>query len=232
MATTGGPAWLGIGAQRCGTTWLTRLLIQHPQMGFGTNRRKEQQLLPQVADGTVREGRYLRLFPDDEVVRGEWSPRYLHVMSAPAAAARLVRPDAPVLVMLRDPVERFASGMRLAARRGGGQSRLWQAYAHLSGMYLDNLNVWAQVLRPERFLVLTYEAAVETPAATCAAVWRRLGLEPVGLTDEDQPKNATEEGEWQWPAGMREGLTMLYRPQLERLRDDWGVEVERWASFR
>ena len=52
-AFTGGPSWLGIGAQRSGTTWFTDLLTQHPQVGLGTNGKKEQHLLHKVADGVV-----------------------------------------------------------------------------------------------------------------------------------------------------------------------------------
>ncbi|MGZ4488721.1 MAG: hypothetical protein ACXVW1_12370, partial [Nocardioides sp.] len=111
------PAWLGIGAQRSGTTWFTDLLTQHPQVGLGTNGKKEQQLLHKVADGRVPEAEYLDLFPADGVRRGDWTPQYLRHASTPAAAARLV-PDAPILVLLRDPVERFRSAMRLAATRG------------------------------------------------------------------------------------------------------------------
>ena len=47
------PAWLGIGAQRSGTTWFTDLLTQHPQVGLGTNGKKEQHLLHKVADGVL-----------------------------------------------------------------------------------------------------------------------------------------------------------------------------------
>ena len=45
------PAWLGIGAQRSGTTWFTDLLTQHPEVGLGTNGKKEQHLLHKVGDG-------------------------------------------------------------------------------------------------------------------------------------------------------------------------------------
>ena len=45
------PAWLGIGAQRSGTTWFTDLLTQHPQVGLGVNGKKEQHLLHKVGDG-------------------------------------------------------------------------------------------------------------------------------------------------------------------------------------
>lgn len=37
-----GPAWIGIGAQRSGTTWFTDLLCAHPQVCLGANGRKEQ----------------------------------------------------------------------------------------------------------------------------------------------------------------------------------------------
>ena len=113
---SGGPSWLGIGAQRSGTTWFTDLLTQHPQVGLGTNGKKEQHLLHKVADGVLPAADYLSLFPADGVRRGEWTPQYLRHASVPAAAARHV-PDAPVLVLLRDPVERFRSAMRLAATR-------------------------------------------------------------------------------------------------------------------
>src|SRR6478735_11692951 len=97
------PAWLGIGAQRSGTTWFTDLLTQHPRVGLGTNGKKEQHLLHKVADGVVPAEDYLALFPVDGVRRGEWTPQYLRHASAPGAAARVV-PLAPVLVLLRDPV--------------------------------------------------------------------------------------------------------------------------------
>jgi hypothetical protein len=40
-----GPAWLGIGAQRSGTTWFTDLLLQHPHVSLSTAGRKELHAL-------------------------------------------------------------------------------------------------------------------------------------------------------------------------------------------
>ena len=82
------PAWLGIGAQRSGTTWFTDLLTQHPQVGLGTNGKKEQHLLHKVADGREPASVYLDLFPDDGVRRGEWTPQSLRHASAPADGSR------------------------------------------------------------------------------------------------------------------------------------------------
>ena len=83
----GTPAWLGIGAQRSGTTWLTDLLTQHPGVGLGNNGKKEQHLLHKLGDGRIEEAEYLDLFPADGVRRGDWTPQYLRHASTPAAAA-------------------------------------------------------------------------------------------------------------------------------------------------
>ena len=135
------PAWLGIGAQRAGTTWFTDLLTQHPGVGLGTNGKKEQHLLHKVADGVEPEAAYLDLFPADGLRRGDWTPQYLRHSSAPAAATRLLHPDAPVLVLLRDPVDRFVSAMRLAATRATSP---WpypvpMTVQTFSGFYADQL---------------------------------------------------------------------------------------------
>ena len=169
-ALPGGPSWLGIGAQRSGTTWFTDLLTQHPQVGLGTNGKKEQHLLHKVADGVLPASEYLDLFPADDVRRGEWTPQYLRHASVPAAAARLV-PDAPVLVLLRDPVERFRSAMRLAATRAAaGNPSPWPypvpiTMQTFTGFYADQLAAWAAAVGRERMVVMVYEQVRRAPQA-------------------------------------------------------------------
>ena len=72
------PAWLGIGAQRAGTTWFTDLLTQHPDVGLGTNGKKEQHLLHKVGDDVEPASVYLDLFPDDGIRRGDRGHRVEH----------------------------------------------------------------------------------------------------------------------------------------------------------
>ena len=174
-----GPAWLGIGAQRSGTTWFTDLLTQHPDVALGTNGVKEQQRIHRVAVGLDDADSYLRLFPLD-LLRGEWTPIYLSTLSTPATALRLCREAAPFLVLLRDPIERFASAMRL---RGNGSH--WQyvavAYHEWTGMYAEHLDGWARVVGRDRLVVMVYEEVVDDPQSACVRVWQRLGLAPVEL---------------------------------------------------
>jgi hypothetical protein len=229
------PAWLGIGAQRSGTTWFTDLLTQHPQVGLGTNGKKEQHLLQKVADGVVEPREYLDLFPADGVRRGDWTPQYLRHASAPAAAARWV-PEGPVLVLLRDPVERFRSAMRLHATRLAATGKSAWPYPvpitiqTFTGFYADQLAAWAGAVGRDRLRVLVYEEARLDAQAAVDAVWRELGLEPVPLTGVDEASGSSSQADWEWPEGLREALQVMYRPQAERLRDEWGLDLSGWTS--
>ena len=227
-----GPAWLGIGAQRSGTTWFTDLLCQHHGVGLGLNHKKEQHLLHKVGDRVEPASSYLDLFPSDGVARGEWTPQYLRHASAPFTAARLLAPQAPVLVLLRDPVERFLSAMRLAATRA---SSPWpypvpitvQAF---SGFYADQLAMWANAVGRDRMLVMVYEQVRRDPQAAVDAVWARLGLAPVALRDVDRPSRSSSAASWEPPEGLVESLRVLYGVQGQRVASEWGLDTSAWGA--
>ncbi|WP_110183468.1 sulfotransferase domain-containing protein [Nocardioides solisilvae] len=228
------PAWLGIGAQRSGTTWLTDLLCQHPEVGLGVNGKKEQHLLHKVGDGVEPERAYTELFPPGPVARGEWTPQYLRHATAPATAARLLGADAPVLAVLRDPVERFLSAMRLAATRAKSP---WpypvpitvQAF---SGFYADQLAMWAHAVGRERMVVMVYEQVRRDPQSAVDLVWARLGRGPVPLRDVDRPSRSSSHAEWTPPAGLVDSLRVLYRPQVDRLAGEWELDLSDWTTTR
>jgi hypothetical protein len=230
------PAWLGIGAQRSGTTWFTDLLTQHPEVGLGTNGKKEQHLLHKVADGVIEPSAYLDLFPDDGVRRGDWTPQYLRHASAPAAAARWL-PEAPVLVLLRDPVERFRSAMRLAATRKSTTGRSPWPYPvpitvqTWTGFYADQLAAWASQVGRERMVVMVYEQVRVDAQASVERVWGHLGLQPVPLRDVDTASGSSSRADWDWPEGLLETLQVLYRPQVGRLESEWGLDLTSWTSL-
>ena len=225
------PAWLGIGAQRSGTTWLTDLVTQHPEVGLGTNGKKEQHLLHKVGDGREPESAYLDLFPDDGVRRGDWTPQYLRHSSTPAVAARLGG-DAPIFVVLRDPVERFRSAMRLAATRG----KSWPYPVPITvqtwtGMYADQLDMWAAVVGRERMHVLVYETVREDPQAggglVVAGDRRRPGrLCTTPPASRRRRRAPTGSGR----RACRRRCRCCTGPQVKRLATDWGLDVSRWTS--
>lgn len=228
------PAWLGIGAQRSGTTWFTDLLTQHPRVGLGTNGEKEQHLLHKVGDGQRTAEEYAALFPaGDGVRRGEWTPQYFRHASAPPTAARLLAADAPVLVLLRDPVERFLSAMRLTATRGRSP---WpypvpitvQAW---SGFYADQLAMWSHFVGRDRMVVMVFEEVRRDPQSAVDAIWRRLGVDPVPLAAVSRPSKSSSRVEWVPPDGLEESLSVLYAPQTRRLVEEWGLDLSGWRTY-
>ena len=231
-----GPSWLGIGAQRSGTDWVSRLLIQHPQVDFGTNGKKEQAYLHIIPEGKLTEEGYLDLFPDDGLLRGEWSPYYMPSMIVPHIAARVTRDDTLIFALLRDPVERLASGMRLAKRAKRIPTDFhepWVVRAHQYGQYASSLEGWAVAFPRERFVILTFEEALEDVQKACELFWGAMGLDPHRLADPYRKVKRPTEGtvDWNWPEGTREALIAHYLPQVKWLRDNWGVDVYRWRNF-
>ena len=130
--TTGPPDFIGVGTQRSGTTWWFQTLLGHPQIRPPRGRRKELHFFDRFCAQELRDAdiaEYHELFPRRPgQIAGEWTPRYMHDFWTPRLIARAA-PEAKLLIMFRDPVERFRSGVphRLSrspdARHRGGHRR-------------------------------------------------------------------------------------------------------------
>ncbi len=120
-----------IGAQRCGTTALSRFLSRHSEIGM--SNPKEVHLFDRSyysPDWTVEQidTRYRHCFEERAGVRicGEATPIYLFF---PEIARELKRynPELKLIVLLRDPVERAISSYYLEKNRGREPRPLWRA---------------------------------------------------------------------------------------------------------
>ncbi|MEM9048149.1 MAG: sulfotransferase [Pseudomonadota bacterium] len=181
---TAGPEFLVIGAMKAGTTALYHLLAQHPQIGM--SRMKETDYF--VAEKNLPLGPrwYAAQFPPAPC-RGEVSPNYSKDDIFPGVAARVAAslPDARLIVLLRDPVARFAAHYRHAWSTGNMAVRpdaLLRSPAgrHMlaTSRYTERLAPWRAVFADERLLVLCFEDLVAAPQAAMHPVWSHLGLEP------------------------------------------------------
>ena len=206
------PEFFIVGAPRCGTTFLYEVLSAHP--GIFMPRLKEPHFFSNDL-GTTRRGdraffvwseaAYLGLFdgagPDQ--VRGEAD---VFNLFSPGAARRIrtARPDARIVISLRDPVEQLRSfhGARLRAGREhlGLEAALEAAPERAAGRRLPRMPInvrmydyravarfTEQVERfhaafpPDQVLIIL----LDDIAADAALVYRRV-LEHVGA-DPDVP---------------------------------------------
>ena len=141
------PSFIIIGAMKAGTTSLADYLRGHPDVYLP--RVKELNFfVDQVTDPEdvrVRNWHrgvawYARQFRDgtDRRMRGEASPNYTKMSTAPGTAARMasVIPEAKLIYLVRDPVERIASHHRHLVAAGRERRPLDEAVA-TSPRYLD-----------------------------------------------------------------------------------------------
>jgi hypothetical protein len=223
----GPPDFVGVGAQRAGTTWWHRLISAHPGVCFERGlHRKEVHFfdtlgdLDRLSDADVE--RYARHFPrppGDGLV-GEWTPDY---MDFPWVAHQLAQaaPHARVVILLRDPVDRFASGFarasRIAADRGirGLEAKL--AERHLErGMYFEQVRRFLEAFTRERVLVLQYEACRARRGEELQRTYAFLGLDP-GLGPSPRELRARKPRERSLPRAETERLAELFAPDVRKL---------------
>ncbi|MCZ7535453.1 MAG: sulfotransferase domain-containing protein [Acidimicrobiia bacterium] len=202
------PDFIVIGAHKAGTSSLYWYLTRHPQVVRA--RRKEAQFFGRSHE---RGERYYRsFFPMRRSlgggrITGEASPGYLSQPKIPARVAGLV-PDARLIALLRNPVQRAISQYRFYYSKGWEQRPLseaidegirhneegdddsWKAGMLSRGLYERHLRRWYEHFDQDRLLVVKSETLFGEPEKAYRIVTDFLGLEPHGL-DKFPPRNVT-----------------------------------------
>lgn len=203
------PDFLIIGAQKSGTSSLWHYLSQHP--GIKPAYNKEIHYFSFHYDKPMKW--YRSYFPRAKGVTGEASTSYLFHPQAAERAAKHV-PDAKIIVLLRDPVERAYSQYRHQVRQGrekrsflealkqedklmkeerkkmeADENYYSEAYDHYSyqarGEYASQLKRWYKHYPKKQVLVIDYAELAEHPSIAANKALKFLGLEQLELTTYD-----------------------------------------------
>lgn len=246
------PDFLIIGAQRGGTTSLYRYLCAHPAVAPAFT--KEIHFFDYNFERGV--GWYRAHFPTyfDKgrgkfSVTGEASPYYLFFPLAASRAAAIV-PQAKLIVLLRNPVERAFSHYYHEVRLGleplsaeaafaAEEARLagecekilsdpryysfnHQNYSYLArGRYAEQLERWFRYFSRQQFLILASEEFYRDPATIFSRVLEFLEL-PQWQPDSFPPEN---QGAYApMDATLRARLTDYFRPYNARLYELLGTD--------
>jgi hypothetical protein len=227
----GPPDFVGIGAQKAGTTWWFQLIIGHPQATnllttatghdlFGPIQ-KERHFFGRFGTesfGDEHVAQYHRWFPRRRgTITGEWTPDYLAYPWVPPLVARAA-PEAKLLLILRDPVTRFRSGYASAIRHGSAHVGETVAQAMEHSMYAANVARWLDHFPAGQLLVLQYERCVADPAQQLKETYRFLGLDPdYRPADLERPINATREGKTRIDDDVTRRLREVFAPDVAAL---------------
>jgi hypothetical protein len=218
------PDYVGVGTARSGTTWWDSLINAHPRVSRAPETPKEIHFFDGLWETSLSEGdveRYHAFFARPQgQLSGEWTPGYMLDVWTPRLL-RQAAPDARLLVLLRDPVERFRSGRTLAENRFtvGSTARAAANAAFNRGIYADQLLRLWNVFPREQVLVLQYEWCVADPAAQLRRTYEFMGLDPAipeGL-DVGGRVNEARGPKVTLSAWQQDQLVRRYAPENERL---------------
>ena len=208
------PQFLVIGAYKSGSTAIQEALRAHPQIflpakgpsffAFDEASAIDRPLLP----NTVRDWEaYQALFADapPDAVRGEVSPEYL---ANPWACGRIRArlPDAKLVAVLRNPVERAFSDYLMYVRDGDEKLDFVAAldeqearrragsptgYYLETGFYGRQLLPYFEAFPREQIQVHLFEDFTADPAAVLASIYALLGVDPALGTIPERAVNVS-----------------------------------------
>ena len=184
-ASIGPPDFIGVGVHKAGTTWWWALLVGHPLID-GVPRRKELHLLDRMKEEPIPQHKidwYERQFPRlPGHLAGEWTPRYQALPKMPGIIAT-VAPRAKLLSIVREPVDRYRSGLNQWHQENKRRSlkrdeKAGKREARMRGFYGRQVKRLAEAVGHENILVLQYEQCVRDPAGQFGRTLDFLGLPP------------------------------------------------------
>jgi hypothetical protein len=154
-----------------------------------------------------------------------WTPRLL------ARAA----PDAKLLVLFRDPIERFRSGLpHRMGRTPDNRMEVIVADALERGRYASQLRRLRTSHPGASILILQYEKCVADPAGQYERTLRFLGADP-GFTAPsfDAPRGTSQAAKKQpLPDHLMEGLVATLEPEVALLAATCPeIDVSLWRNF-
>lgn len=220
---TAPPDFVGIGAQKAGTSWWDALIHEHPDVHKVSRQPKELHFFDEYWErpfGDADAARYSRYFPRPSGgMAGEWTPSYMVDFWTPALIARAA-PDARILILLRDPVDRYLSSMShtdAMSRAPLGRQDAMGAYQR--GLYTQQLRRVFAAFPRDRVLILQYERCRAEPAAELARTFRFLGLRAEQFSEEafTQGVNVTETEKATLTADLKASLSRAYAAELAAL---------------
>jgi Sulfotransferase domain len=236
--TTGPPDFIGVGTQRSGTTWWFETLLGHPQIRGPKGRRKEQHFFDrfgavELTDADIAA--YHARFPRRPgQLAGEWTPRYMHDFWTPRLLARAA-PDAKLLIMFRDPIERFRSGApHRLSRTPDARLEAVTADAIERGRYATQLRRVLAWHDRSRILILQYEKCVADPAAEYRRTLRFLGADAEHRHPELERRRGTTQAASKKPLwdDLMAGLRATLEPEVAQLAElAPEVDVSLWSNF-
>ncbi|MEM9267463.1 MAG: sulfotransferase domain-containing protein [Pseudomonadota bacterium] len=194
---------LCIGAQKTSTSWLHHVLNVHPKLHVFPNSKpvtstnKEAHFWDWNRSRGVEWYRELMTPPDPDLMSMDFTPEYAFLPARDVEECKSLNPTARVIYVLRDPLSRAVSALRMHAKRETGDAdpaehritfcdetldMIGRARILEHSSYVANHARWAK--QYDDILVLNYEDILATPREVVEQIYSFLGFAMTDLSDE------------------------------------------------
>lgn len=230
--------FIGIGAQKAGTTWLYTQLLQHPDIYFplGKEAHYWNKKFPRR---NVAE--YLNSFLLPNKCGGEITPAYGHLPLDTITSIRNTLPQLKIIYILRNPINRAWSSALMALTRAEMEfdeaSDAWfidhfnSKGSRMRGSYEHCLKNWQNTFDPQSVLVLFHEDIQIQPEQVLDACCQHLSV--AAFSEETLKKMPLREKVF---AGnphtlrpvLKQHLLNLYGGEIRSLSKYLQTDLSRW----
>lgn len=234
--------FIGIGAQKAGTTWLQKRLELHPRIRFPAG--KEIHFWDKERARGVDWWLGLFAAPADDIKRGEITPAYTTLPAATVAEVHQAAPQARLFLSLRNPMSRAWSAAQMDAKFADLDPRQqpddWyierfrSAGSLLRGDYLAALDNWTAAYGAAALLTILFDEIEQRPKATIRKVAAHIGVDPdfYAPLARDQIGRPVFVGQ---RLALRPSLLPIlreiYLPQIDRLAARLDRSLDHWRSW-
>ncbi|MBX9693242.1 MAG: sulfotransferase [Cyanobacteria bacterium] len=236
-----------VGAQRCGTTYLSSLLDRHPAIEMAKPAHPEPKFF--MRDVSVDDVNFYQCnyFADTAaVLRGEKSTSYIECEDSAYRISQCF-PDASVIFILRNPIYRAISNYWYSVANGIenepidvllDESKQYRSYFGVSvspfaylerGRYARCVEMYARYFPINQIRILIYEDFVGQKSSL-KDLYCWLGVEeyePVGIYDKVNVGGYRQEST---PTAVLQFLSEYYADWNSRLRRNFDVHLDSWSA--
>jgi hypothetical protein len=233
------PDFLGIGAQKSGTTWLHSNLRAHPDAFLP--EPKEVHYFDQKLDQPLET--YAEIFgPAGSRLKGEITPAYGILPPETIRFIRQTMPDLRLIFLMRNPIDRAWSHALMSLTWQINRpyesvtAREFLDHFHspaslMRGDYETILNNWLAEFPADRLFCGFFDDIAARPRQLLTDVFAHLQLS-VNVDWQNFPVGQViyKGSAHPLPPEFQQVLSEIYAPQIRRLADRFGAPVEKWLT--
>lgn len=228
--------FLGIGAQKSGTTWVYRHLSRHRQLWLPETKELHYWDHDPDGDGAA----WLDVFaaaPEDRR-KGEYTPAYATLKMPTIERIAKIAPDLRLIYVLRNPIERAWSQARMVSQtetldlssEAAVRDFLASERCRSRNSYSQAIDNWRAVFGHDALVIYLTEDIAERPEDVLSGLARHLDVDPdeYALDGVDLRSKVHVGLDMAMPSYVRDVLTRELRDEILGTAERIGRPLDHW----